>query len=223
MLVFISCNKCNQFTFSSFCKKGNFDFLIIEKVTELIHFSQTIENSFVIIDWAFAPYNDLLLELKKSNCIFENSIVINKDIVNGFSNVANIQTALEVAKYQIESNGNLSSYAKQTIKNAIKETLEIYGFSLHYIGYKYLSKICELQLIKNVNKFSLGYIINEVARIYGIRDDTLIKRNLRYLTEINENIEIYKIKGGEKQVKVKAVIAFLLSQIENKLYKLRLA
>ncbi|MBQ8749944.1 MAG: hypothetical protein IJZ29_05720 [Clostridia bacterium] len=217
MLILLTNNRNNEFKFSQYCKENNFDFVIIEKVVELFYYADKVKKGFTIIDWNEINFKDLLMDLKSSSNILNNSVVINHYQVANFQNVDNLDNALAVAKYEFLNNNKFLRFDSLDIEVACENILEEYGFQVKYEGYRYLKSICIHQALNSNLKFNYRNIVNEISHYYGVDNILLIERNLRYIVEINKNAEIMKIKGDTNRVPVKAVIAFLLDKLGKRM------
>ncbi|MGN1227507.1 MAG: hypothetical protein ACI4TX_02590 [Christensenellales bacterium] len=136
---------------------------------------------------------------------------------NGFKSVDDLNAALSIARYEIINNTVLSDFTEKDLEDATAQVLEYYHFKPQYAGYKYLKRLCELQIIKANNSFICKQLILELSQYFCVPTPERIIRDLRYLIQINNHKEIKAIKGEGEKVSVKAVVSFLIIKINEKL------
>ena len=215
MMILISRDTATQRTFADYCKIENLEFTIIENIEGLLQNKNIIRRSFIIIDWENVKYKEVLADLICHKC-FLNVVTIG-DNENGFKSVSDLNTALSIARYEIINNTVLSDYSEKDLENATAQVLEYYHFKLQYAGYKYLKRLCELQIIKANNSLNCNQLILELSQHFFVPNYKRILRDLRYLIQINNHKEIKSIRGEGEKVSVKAVVSFLIIKINEKL------
>lgn len=216
MFILISNNKNNEYEFSQLCRNVGINYSIYERQADLFSNTSEIKNSIVIVDLESIMFQDLIFDLMASGTLKHNVVLMGDNVSDKFNDyfkVTGINDAFVVAKFQSSQHNNTFSKVNQKIDDVVIGTLNKYGFSAKYDGYKYLKSICKFMYSNPYTRLNCSEILRDACGQFEKRSNEAILRNLRYVIERNTNDEINNLQQGNG-VSIKAVIAFIVENIK---------
>lgn len=220
MINLISNNKLVEGEFACSCKESGIAYGIIERMVELFANFKNLKNSTIIVDYKSLKSNEIVKELLRVSPWLKNAILLCDEDCREYANnykSSNLEEVIAVASDR-EKNRNKHPIVNEVeLDCVLKDLLDGYGFSNKYDGYKYIKSICKNMAQHDWERFSVKEEIDYIAKEFTLTNKSNIERNIRYVIEMNENIEIAKIRSRENKVSIKSVIAFLADELEEQL------